>query len=144
MSPGQQQRLDLHVLIAKGSALRLSKMHILVEPASASEAQDWVDLVMATAYPGVSKRFAAPLIRLMSPGVKPFRRVLLLVNPVGGKGKAKAIVRDDVLPVLEAAGCVVEVRGEAFVFESDPCLMLETTHRLHAQEIVQSIDLVYE
>ena len=43
--------------------------------------------------------------------VKPFRRVLVLVNPVGGKGKAKAIVRDTVLALLEAAGCVVETRG---------------------------------
>lgn len=45
-------------------------------------------------------------------GVKPFRRVLLLVNPVGGKGKGRAIVKDQVLPLLEAAGCIVDVQGE--------------------------------
>lgn len=45
--------------------------------------------------------------------MKPFRRVLLLVNPVGGKGKGKAIVSDSVLPLLEAAGCIVDIKGES-------------------------------
>ena len=44
-------------------------------------------------------------------GIKPFRRVLLLVNPVGGKGKARSIVKDKVLPFLEAAGCQVDLKG---------------------------------
>jgi diacylglycerol kinase family enzyme len=38
--------------------------------------------------------------------------VLLLVNPVSGKGKGKAIVREQVLPLLEAAGCIVDLKGE--------------------------------
>jgi len=37
---------------------------------------------------------------------------LLLVNPVAGKGKARAITREITLPILEAAGCIVELRGE--------------------------------
>lgn len=45
-------------------------------------------------------------------GSQPGRKVLLLVNPVGGKGKSRATVKNDVLPILEAAGCMVEVRGE--------------------------------
>jgi diacylglycerol kinase family enzyme len=40
------------------------------------------------------------------------RRVLLLVNPVGGKGKGKSIVKESALPILEAAGCVLDVRGK--------------------------------
>lgn len=61
---------------------------------------------------------------------KPYRRVLLLVNPVGGKGKAKSVVQNAVLPILEAAGCVVDLR--------------ETTHRNHAQEIARDMQLEYE
>lgn len=44
--------------------------------------------------------------------MKPGRRVLVLVNPVGGKGKAKAVVKETVMPILEAAGCHVELIGE--------------------------------
>ena len=40
------------------------------------------------------------------------RRVLVLVNPVSGKGKGKAVVKETVRPILEAAGCVVEYKGE--------------------------------
>lgn len=35
----------------------------------------------------------------------------MLVNPVGGKGKSRAIVKESVVPLLEAAGCHVEVKG---------------------------------
>ena len=42
---------------------------------------------------------------------KPCRRVLLLVNPIGGKGKSRAIVKEKVMPILEAAGCIVDLRG---------------------------------
>ena len=44
-------------------------------------------------------------------GVQPSRRVLVLVNPISGKGKGKAVVKDTVMPILHAAGCTVEVRG---------------------------------
>jgi sphingosine kinase len=37
---------------------------------------------------------------------------LVLVNPVGGKGKARSIVKETVVPILQAAGCLVDVRGE--------------------------------
>lgn len=46
-----------------------------------------------------------------SPAIKPFRNVLILVNPVGGKGKAKNMVQDTVIPILEAAGTTVTVKG---------------------------------
>lgn len=44
--------------------------------------------------------------------VKPRKRVLVLVNPVGGKGKARSIVKETVLPILEAAGCTVTMMGK--------------------------------
>jgi sphingosine kinase len=44
-------------------------------------------------------------------GVKQSRRVRLLINPVGGKGKARHLVNTLALPVFAAAGCPVEVIG---------------------------------
>lgn len=41
------------------------------------------------------------------------KRALVLVNPVGGKGKARSIVKETVLPILEAAGCKVTMMGES-------------------------------
>ncbi|WVF69189.1 hypothetical protein IAT40_003964 [Kwoniella sp. CBS 6097] len=111
---GETRRLDLHCLAAKGSELRLVKLHVLVEPINLPEAEEWVHTVMDAAYTGL----------------KPGKKVLLLVNPVGGKGKAKSIVHNTVVPILQAAGCEVDLR--------------ETKHRLHAEEIVRSIDLVYD
>ncbi|WVQ96696.1 hypothetical protein IAU59_003802 [Kwoniella sp. CBS 9459] len=111
---GETRRLDLHCLNAKGNELRLVKLHVLVEPINLPEAEEWVHTVMNAAYTGL----------------KPGKKVLLLVNPVGGKGKAKSIVHNTVVPILQAAGCEVDLR--------------ETQHRLHAEEIVRSIDLVYD
>jgi len=45
------------------------------------------------------------------PEIKPFRRVLVLVNPIGGKGKGRAVVRETVMPILEAAGCAIKIMG---------------------------------
>jgi len=108
---GDNTRLDLHTLLSKGSHLRLSVMHVLVEPVNVPDAQDWIGTVMDAAYAGVSL-LSLPGRGFNDTGLKPFRRVLLLVNPAGGKGKARATVKDIVIPVLEAAGCVVDMRGE--------------------------------
>jgi hypothetical protein len=43
------------------------------------------------------------------------KRVLVLVNPVGGKGKARSIVKETVLPIFEAAGCAVTMMGKYFI-----------------------------
>src|SRR4051794_33703632 len=48
---------------------------------------------------------------------KPNRKVLLLVNPIGGKGKARSSVDTVVLPILQAAGCDVDTLGRCFYFE---------------------------
>jgi hypothetical protein len=34
---------------------------------------------------------------------------------VGGKGKARSIVKETVLPIFEAAGCAVTMMGKSFV-----------------------------
>ena len=47
---GKKCRLDLHTLIAKGTRLRLSKMHVLVEPINVPEAEEWVNVAMSAAY----------------------------------------------------------------------------------------------
>jgi hypothetical protein len=51
---GQKTRLDIHVLLAKGSNLRLSVMHVLVEPLNVPDAEEWVGMVMDVAYAGES------------------------------------------------------------------------------------------
>ncbi|ORY28466.1 ATP-NAD kinase-like domain-containing protein [Naematelia encephala] len=111
---GQRRRLDLFALIQKGHELRLSTMRVLIEPTDVPEAEEWIQTAMQAAYGQT----------------KPFRRALVLVNPVGGKGKAKSLVREHVLPILEAAGTVVE--------------LTETTHKLHAEEIARDMDLSYD
>lgn len=94
------------------TTLRLRKINVLIEPSVQAEADEWVAHLMQKAYPVA----------------KPYRRVLLLVNPVGGKGKAPTIVKDEIAPVLEAAGCQVD--------------QIQTTHAGHAEELAKTIDLV--
>lgn len=52
---GEKRRLDLHTLIQKGSQLRLSTMHVLVEPINSPEADEWVATAMTAAYGGESR-----------------------------------------------------------------------------------------
>lgn len=51
---GDNTRLDLHTLLSKGSHLRLSVMHVLVEPVNVPDARDWIGTVMDAAYAGMS------------------------------------------------------------------------------------------
>jgi sphingosine kinase len=113
---GQHRRLEIHSLIEKGSNLRLSKMHVLVEPINGPDAEQWVEMAMSAAYGGElsvagSATASSGSVLSDTADVKPFRRVLLLVNPFGGKGKAKSICKETVLPILEGAGCKLDVKG---------------------------------
>ncbi|MQL96688.1 hypothetical protein Taro_029368 [Colocasia esculenta] len=56
------------------------------------------------------------------------KRLLILVNPFGGKKCAQRIFRNEVKPVLDAAGI--------------DYVMQETEYRLHAQEIANKLDLM--
>lgn len=40
------------------------------------------------------------------------RRLLVIVNPKGGKGKARELYLREVLPLLEAAGITVTMLGK--------------------------------
>jgi hypothetical protein len=64
--------------------------------------------------------------------VKPRKRVLVLVNPVGGKGKARSIVKETVLPILEAAGCTVTMMGKLACLG----LNIQLTHQRHNTTIM--------
>lgn len=73
-----------------------------------TEAEQWVQTTMQAAYGGGSQ----PISRLII-DVQCRKRILVLVNPVGGKGKARSIVKETVLPIFEAAGCTVTMMGES-------------------------------
>lgn len=49
---GEKRRLDLYTLFQKGRQLRLSVMHVLVEPIDLPEAEQWVVTAMKAAYGG--------------------------------------------------------------------------------------------
>ncbi|KAJ1024160.1 hypothetical protein NDA16_002999 [Ustilago loliicola] len=69
----------------------------------------WVDTVMTRAYKDV----------------KPYRRVKILINPVGGPGKGRQLFESRVRPILEAAGCKLDVTI--------------TSHRMHGVEIARDL-----
>lgn len=57
--PNGRARLDLHALRQKSPTshlLRLTKIHVLVEQTHQADAEQWVNLVMESAYPGASTR----------------------------------------------------------------------------------------
>ncbi len=98
------------------SSLRLVKIEARVIPAkdgSDVEARThaWVDDVMSKAYKDV----------------KPYKRVKVLINPVGGPGKAKQLFESRARPILEAAGCKLDITI--------------TTHRLHGLEIARDLQV---
>ncbi|PNT74939.1 hypothetical protein BRADI_1g24730v3 [Brachypodium distachyon] len=56
------------------------------------------------------------------------KRLFIIVNPFGGKRSGRRIFQTEVLPLIEASGIQYT--------------MQETKHRLHAQEIAGSLDLM--
>jgi sphingosine kinase len=77
--------------------------------------------------------------------VIPRKRVLVLVNPVGGKGKARSIVKETVLPIFEAAGCAVTMMGESHLYLNiEIAKWPETQHAHHAEQLAKDITLDYE
>jgi sphingosine kinase len=60
-------------------------------------------------------------------GSKPNKRLLVLVNPHGGQGKAQTIYKTHGAPIFAAAGCETTV--------------MVTTHRFHAVQIAQELDV---
>lgn len=96
------------------SSLRLVKIEarvVAVKDGTAIEAktQSWVDRVMSAAYQHV----------------KPYKRIKVLINPAGGPGKGRQLFDSRARPILEAAGCKLDVTV--------------TTHRMHGFEIAREL-----
>ncbi|SOV09503.1 related to LCB5 - sphingolipid long chain base kinase [Ustilago sp. UG-2017a] len=96
------------------SSLRLVKIEarvVATEHGADVEAstQAWVDTVMRAAYQHV----------------KPYRRVKILINPVGGPGKGRQLFESRARPILEAAGCKLDVTI--------------TSHRMHGVEMARDL-----
>ncbi|KAF9500827.1 hypothetical protein BDN71DRAFT_1381184 [Pleurotus eryngii] len=89
----------------------LSEVHHVVQDSHSEEASVCLDKAMTEAYSGVKKG----------------RRLKVLVNPFGGKGKGRAIFMQKVEPILRHAGCLLDV--------------VYTTHSGHAYEIAKTLPL---
>ena len=74
-----------------------------------------------------AEKWADRLARLSYSGIRPHRKLKVLVNPVGGSGNAVKIFKSQVQPILEAAQCSLDVDI--------------TTHVNHGKEIIQALPL---
>jgi sphingosine kinase len=81
------------------------------EVALIDEAKDWASKLMEQAYTDI----------------KPYRKLKVLVNPVGGSGQGVKLFQTRIRPILEAAGCTLDVSL--------------TTHVNHGVEIVRALPL---
>ncbi|CAO1618746.1 unnamed protein product [Parajaminaea phylloscopi] len=84
----------LHHHIEDGFCKRLRLIKIETRVHDAEQASLWVKELMRRAYVGSA----------------PYRRLKVLVNPVGGPGKARQLFQTKVRPILEAAGCRIDVQ----------------------------------
>lgn len=97
----------------KNAPLRLrSLIYNITTSIVASEAvRRWTERLMENAY-GLATRQ---------------KRIKVLVNPFGGAGRAQTIYNNQIGPLFEAAGCVIDVQ--------------QTTHRGHAVSIAEELDI---
>ncbi|GAN00971.1 sphingosine kinase [Mucor ambiguus] len=71
--------------------------------------------------------FCEELVKQAYSGIKFSKKLLVLINPFGGQGKAKEIFEYHVRPIFESAKCDIEVRY--------------TEHQGHALQIAQDLDI---
>ncbi|MCO5589798.1 hypothetical protein L7F22_043767 [Adiantum nelumboides] len=81
----------------------------------------------AAAVSDEASAWADKLTQLAYPDSKPYRKLKVIVNPIGGPGKAVQLYKSRVLPILDAAGCTVD--------------STITTHAFHGQQIAESFSL---
>jgi sphingosine kinase len=62
-----------------------------------------------------AKEWAEKLMRRAYADVKPYRKLKVLINPVGGPGKALQLFQSRIRPVLEAAGCILDLTVTKYV-----------------------------
>lgn len=72
-----------------------------------------------------TQNWAEDVMRKAYKDVRPFKRVKVLINPVGGPGKARQLFESRARPILEAAGCRLDITI--------------TTHRMHGLEIARNL-----
>ncbi|CBQ71300.1 related to LCB5-sphingolipid long chain base kinase [Sporisorium reilianum SRZ2] len=114
LTPAQRSERLQEQLEGPCSSLRLVKIEARVVAAKdgadvEAKTQAWVDVVMSRAYSHV----------------KPYKRVKVLVNPAGGLGKGRQLFESRARPILEAAGCKLDVTI--------------TTHRMHGVEVAREL-----
>jgi sphingosine kinase len=74
-----------------------------------------------------AKEWALNLMELAYTNLKPYRKLKMLVNPVGGSGQGLKLFHTKIKPILEAAGCTLDVTL--------------TTHVNHGVEVVRALPL---
>lgn len=114
LSPADRSERLREQLEGPCSSLRLVKIEARIVTAKHGadvepRTQAWVDVVMGRAYQHV----------------KPYKRVKVLINPAGGPGKGRQLFESRARPILEAAGCKLDVTI--------------TTHRMHGLEIARDL-----
>lgn len=95
--------------------LRLVKIEARLsdKTSTGAEGLSWSSKVMSLSYSSLN--------------VKPFRRLKVLINPVGGQGKSVELFEKKVRPILEASGCKMSIEL--------------TKYRNHGFEIARDLDL---
>ena len=82
-----------------------------LEKTNHRDAEDWVERLLRRSYGRA----------------KPFRRIMVLINPFGGSGRAQKYFQKDIEPIFAASGCQLEV--------------MKTQYAGHAAEIAQKMDI---
>ena len=74
-----------------------------------------------------AKIWVKRLLNLAYGDAQPFKRLMILINPFGGKGYAKSLYTENAAPIFEAAQCKLDVET--------------TQHAGHASEIAEKLDI---
>ncbi|KAE8728630.1 Sphingosine kinase 2 [Hibiscus syriacus] len=69
------------------------------------------------------------------------KRLLIFVNPFGGKKSATKIFSEDVKPYLEDADIHITLIGSLYIDFDNHMNFSETKHQLHAKEVAKTMDL---
>ncbi|WEW55825.1 sphinganine kinase lcb4 [Emydomyces testavorans] len=94
-----------------GDDVSVASVYYAVNPEQKSKAETWTEELLKLAYGDAQRK----------------KRIKILINPFGGKGRAGKQYYKDVEPIFAAARCEVDVET--------------TTHQGHAVEIAQDIDI---
>jgi hypothetical protein len=116
-TPGSHESIGISLLVKAKDHHRLETRQLKIVRNESVDVEGWVSLVLERTYAGepsvrglLLSEDQSSLNSLIS-GTPRGRKIRLLVNPIGGKGKAVSLVNTLALPVFKAAGCEVEVIG---------------------------------